>query len=442
LVDLQKISDHCTFVAKRLGLKNSAAKLAIEKVVKSQLYDTEDEVLRAVLILLYWATPTIGGKLKPLSVKVTDFTALLEGHHFSVENEDAVIEMVNAFENSLVCNFDISSLGAIGEKITHFSAKLTHSKAGGSVFIPISRVSNLPYLFSGSLQKISPLPVDLAKNDGDANAQSVVKLINGDTISVDQNVVNKILEWHQSRFGGSNDAKVLDARVRQILVPNENEDHYVSITPLYAGGISRRIGELDKEIELNGDRIEIPFGGANSQNVSVHGRHLKNVWLFDTPSIDRDIKSAYTVALRGYWVRVDKDLAKAYSEWLQTNPTYGSDRDTLVATAIERKQSPFHRIVHEVIDRLENAMVSCEIAKELLDEKMIELGRDTPDPLPLERSILSGLMTRSAINDLTSRIVLAMTKAEIYSTESTKSRHLKVIPEIIKNRLNVTLGGE
>lgn len=444
-MNLQMIYDTCAPIAKRLGLKPNAAKIAINKVVaaneKTNEYETEDEILRASLVLIYWATPTVGGKLKPLSVTLDAFNLLLADQEFLDDSDDAVIELVNEYESSLADVFDVSALAAIGNKLTHFSAKLTHSKASGSVFIPASRISDLPYLFSASLQKTAALPVDLAKNDGDANAQSVAKLINGDASDVNPNVAAKTLAWHQARETGQLNTKILDARVRQIIIPDDDEG-YIALTPLYAGGISRRINELNADKRLNGERIKIPFGGANSQNVSVHGSYLSNVWLFSTPSSDFDIKVAWSVALKGFWVRLNKDIASEYNLWLKANPIYGSDRDSSVAEAIERKQSPFHPMIHDVINDVENAMLSCEAAKELLDEKMVELNRNVSDLNPLERSLLAGVMTESAIKDLTNRIIKAMSHAEVFSNENTKSRHLRVIPEIIKNRLNVTLGGE
>jgi len=446
-VNLQIVSDVCVPVAKRLGLKPNTVKLASDKVEaldeKGENKLTEEEFLRSVLMLVYWAAPSVGGKLKPLSVSFTDFVQLMDAHIFSVDHENDMMAVVNAYEDSLANSFDISSLTLIGDKLTHFSAKLTHSKASGSVFIPTSRISDLPYFFSGSLQKTAPLPVDLAKNDGDAIAQSVAKLINGDTTSsVNKSVSTKTLMWHQSRPGHQLNTKSIDARLRQIIVPNESDGGYVSLSPLYAGGISRRINELNVERKLNGERIQIPFGGANSQNVSVHGQNLSNVWLFNTPSPDYDIKVAWAIALKGYWVRIDKAIAKDYSDWVQLNPIYGSDRDTLVAEEMERKQSPFHPMIHDVINDVETTMLRCEAAKESLEEKMVDLNIELTDLNPLERSLLSGSMTEAAIKDVTNRILKAMAKAEVFSNENTKSRHLRVIPEIIRKRLKVTLGGE
>lgn len=427
-------------MAKRLGLKPTVIKNAIDKVSKHIETENEDDLLRATLIQLYWATPTIGGRLRPLSVKFDDFVNFLSDCIFSVDNEQVVIDTINSFEDTLVNDFDVSSLNLMGEKLTHFSAKLTHSKATGSVFVPGNRTSDLPYLFSGSLQKTAPLPVDLTKNDGDANAQSIVKLLNGDSANINFDVAKKMTDWYQSKKHQEKSTQTIDARIRQIMLPKE-DGSYCIVSPLYAGGISRRINELANEKKLNGDRIQIPFGGANPQNVSVHGQYLKYVWLFDTPTIDRNIRVAYIIAFRGYWVSIDKNIATAYSDWVQQNPNYGSDRNTLESREIERKQSPFYPMIHKIIDRLESTIQECEIAKDAITQKMEEIGKNHDEINPLEQSILSGLFTEAAVNDLTSRIIRAMNKSEIYATESTRARHLKVIPEIIKSRLQITLGG-
>lgn len=113
-------------------------------------------------------------------------------------------------------------------------------------------------------------------------------------------------------------------RARQLLLPKEGG--YVAVTPLTAGGVSRklraRVRQHNEQLKEAPDdsRRRIPFavfglGGSNPQNVGSLVRDMQRPLVFFAPTENRQVKAILALHFQGVCIRLPRPLLRAFRDW-------------------------------------------------------------------------------------------------------------------------------
>lgn len=393
---------------------------------QSPLFDQEDpagevafskrEFLWCVVMDALWQSKLVGKVINPLLSQgkgKQEFRDLLQASGVTLDiilNEPVVVlKVVQEIADSK--GGDTGDLEDLSSVIVHFSAKLTHTSAKGGVFISRDRVSDLPYLFSGSIQRFDRVPVDRLASASDTRASSIAKALNkSEGTPYSENALSKMDAWDASRVTGDGATASIDPRLRQIIVPSD--DDYVVLVPMYAAGLSFVLEKHSKKIidekpiTSFGGRKYV-FGGGNSQNITVLGSCIKNAWYYRLPDTSIDIRKAKAILHKGIAIKVDKKLVKLYATWLKNNEKFGQDRDTLKARELEA--SSLHPVFIVPLEDISSAIESISVARaEMGVEFEKKMDVDLSDLPFLTSVIVSGSIDMSFIKELSSRVTAAI----------------------------------
>lgn len=418
-------------VAKRLGIPNPAG--AVRELLAAK---KEGETpVRSSLLTLYWRSH-FGTRAKAVGIKIDAYPDLFDGINVSLDDEAAVEEVTSQLESGF-SSVDASYFDRNLDDIIHFSSKWTHSSASGSVFVPVTRTSRLPYLFSATIQSTGvALPVDLPQNGG---PRRLIEVINGEAKDI-QPYDSAVLDWHKSRPGRVVSGRRVDSRVRQILIPRDGG--YVSISPLHAAGISRIIAGVRAEKReageyLGGANLPLRIGGDKSFNVTSH-RGVTSTALYHLPSVDTAIPLLKRILHKGFVARVPKATIIAYVKWYAVGPGSMQDRDTVAARLFERKTSPLYPIIYSAIASISEAISIVAPVLDRLSEEELALVDDSS---PLARGIIFGRFPADAVEELTAQIkrmiVREMRNVGASYTHATDSRHQTAVEELFRDKFKV-----
>lgn len=145
-------------------------------------------------------------------------------------------------------------------------------------------------------------------------------------------------------------------RMKQVLLPSQEEDGYISLSPLHAPGLSTRLrGLLKKEADTRPDGVRkrpmlaLSIGGKNPQNLGLRIRDMQRIPVFEAPAVDPRIQQAYRLQHKGTSLHPDQTLLQTFYEvrnaWLsqraaqhkavQTAAWRSRERELLEAMAVE-----------------------------------------------------------------------------------------------------------
>lgn len=116
----------------------------------------------------------------------------------------------------------------------------------------------------------------------------------------------------------------ISLRARQLLLPRQGG--YVAVTPLSAGGVSRKIRETvrthnERLREIPNDHLQrIPLalfglGGSNPQNVGALVRDMQHPLVFFAPTENRQLRAALALHFRGIAIRLPYPLLYEFRVW-------------------------------------------------------------------------------------------------------------------------------
>lgn len=198
---------------------------------------------------------------------------------------------------------------AVYDHATEFVGKLVHSDARTPALIHRGGTTALPHLSSRSLARSGcALPLDQIKNDSTGTFQRILKLLNDDALVQSSQAPQEALDavkrgaeraLHERAQGVP--VHSVDHRLRQILLPICDKN-YIAVSPLPATGMAAvlkqvaaqylqqnpdvqqsmtpkadnaHIAEVKKEQRKKYlDRLEIPYGGSKTQNVSLQAASI------------------------------------------------------------------------------------------------------------------------------------------------------------------------
>jgi hypothetical protein len=430
----------------------SPDKFSLQKILKIGFSIENALILHRSLSNLLWDFKS--RDLRSVFCQKDDFLKKIS--MFEINSEDlslAVVfvdEIVKEYKSAITTESLDQSLNPF---IIHFSQKLTHTKTFGGVFIPASRKSNLPYLFSGSIQQTinQNIPADIAIKN---NVSTSISIINGKNKEDAENPIHKnLIDWYESKLKNEVNCDFVDSRLTQLILPKD-DGLYVAVTPLSAGGIlsimnDRSYGELTGEDGktviksiFQGSKLKLPIGGANPVNVSLHTSNIQNAWLHRTPEQSDQIRRALSVFYRGFRIFLDKKLLTEYALWLNNSKDFVNDRDTVKARDLELKTSVLYKLISKVAKDLNSSIDDFDGSRLQIVEK-INSGDRSNFGL-IEKCIFEGEFNEAGITALTNKIIqrLSMNSdgiAIVYS-EQTRSRHKTSIADILKEKISFRNG--
>lgn len=216
-----------------------------------------------------------------------------------------------------------------------FSHKTINSNipAGGIRLSPAQGLK-LPYVSARTLLGAGQaLPLDYVANSG-KTATAVKQLHqvdeNRSSAPAEESRLLQEILLKASKVGREIGTQAVSIRARQLLLP-KGDGHYVAVTPLSAGGVSRIIRKLSREHEElrrehpDGDqsglqRIPVAvfgLGGAKSQNVGALAKSMQRPLVFFAPHEDREIKAALALHFQGAPIRLPRVLLRGFRDWSQ-----------------------------------------------------------------------------------------------------------------------------
>lgn len=378
-----------------------------------------------------------------------------EGQGLDLLSEEGMTEAIKQCQQALLPDCRITDL-------CHFKGKITNSNSNGSVFVPASRQSSLPYLFSGSLQRIRPLPPDLA---GGAGSVAIIKVLCGEgTDSADPAFVSAIENAYASLPPVTVERELnhIDARLRQIVIPwtwsrpSSSPQHpsqpddpdgtdktgcdgydYVTLIPMYSAGAARIIHEEVRVIQQARKETRAAWeaaqkehkkdpskpapgqaperhkyiktlpngiGGANTQNVTAHHAVADTLYFPCEIREDRSIRIALSVFHRGFRPRLNKTLVGQYSKKLGDGGEYRSDRITEKSIDIHLKLG-LRDIAKDVLNQVRDCMTACDshAAKDVIQQRLNDGLQAAEDPVT--HALINGHLNDDALTALADRIV-------------------------------------
>ncbi|PPC84688.1 MAG: hypothetical protein CTY38_01175 [Methylotenera sp.] len=208
-------------------------------------------------------------------------------------------------------------------RLCHFTAKAVNSNTEGGIRLPADTLIKLPYV-SVSTLGAKKVPLDY------------IKMIEPDSLAAKALYHGYISPKHNAHHQGGmvdlDDLRGKNVRLRQTIIKDDNEG-YLSITPLHSAGLSLLIGlkmratldtefELKDEARLNSEKHQIrsiplalmSFGGTKKNNVGAHAYWLSNPLFLAAPTESYEVRSAYRFYFKGPQVKVSHDALRQYLE--------------------------------------------------------------------------------------------------------------------------------
>lgn len=305
-------------------------------------------------------------------------------------------------------------------RLCHFNGKITNSNAGGFVYVSPERKSNLPYLFTPSIQNDIPVPPDLMGN----GANTIIKIMQDPTVRdkyTDEQVeyVEKLRSQHPT---GDFGMESIDPRMRQIVLPSTDVG-YVNLIPMGSAGVAAYIIDqyysMEQKARLNAGRAANQIGGANVQNVSSHIQ-ISTSLIFPPPmNSSRSAQTAYRIYYRGFNPVIPRDLLNTYARNIGSGGHYKTDRVTGKSIEIHLK-SGLAPIIHDVFRQLKRAMEACVEHKHALDK--LDDGNGFKGHKALDRAIIEGYVPQEHANNMAARIVKTLERM----TVGASSNHIPI----------------
>lgn len=232
---------------------------------------------------------------------------------------------------------------AVVTKAGHFSGKLTHSSASDTGLLSSQSDTSQPHFSSRLLHRHgTPIRLDQVVNDSTGSFQRVALFLEKGCSAVDDiPLVAETLtrDMRMALEAGAREGlavlcaqgrqvTVVDHRLRQVVLPDG--EGFVALTPLGAGGISELLKNADFHAKSPDDaqseetcdldpieeeptttesaeseegqknptrafleRVTLPVGGANPQNITLMGFAVQDFFLFRAPQYDRSSSRLY-----------------------------------------------------------------------------------------------------------------------------------------------------
>lgn len=223
-------------------------------------------------------------------------------------------------------------------ELVHFSFKTVNSNiAAGGVRLGEKDIMRLPYLSVRTLlQGKHQIPLDYQKNTG--NIATVVKQI-GMARQNQAPVAEgaEILALLDAETGAAAcfGMEAVSPRMRQLLLPRQPVPEpgattdYVAISPVGCGGLNTLVNavvathnEQAREAKGKGNLVRLkqanlPFGGANPQNVGSLVRAMQTPLFFAPPQETPEIRKALALHYRGAKPRLSGKLMQAWFDWFK-----------------------------------------------------------------------------------------------------------------------------
>ncbi len=164
-------------------------------------------------------------------------------------------------------------------------------------------------------------------------------------------------------------------RARQLLLPKEGG--YVAVTPLTAGGVSRK---LRAQVRQHNERLKetpddtqrrIPaavfgLGGSNPQNVGSLVRDMQRPLVFFAPSENRQVKDILALHFQGVLISLPRPLLRDFRDWcIDCRRRHGGITPTNMTTR-DNEIVLIRRIAQAVLDQGEAARQRLLAHRELL----------------------------------------------------------------------------
>lgn len=217
----------------------------------------------------------------------------------------------------------------------HFSFKTTNSNiAGGGIRLSQDQAINLPYLSARTLLADGiNIPVDYFSGATAAGAFKAIKAAvlhdedSGVSAEAMQQVQHLLTSLAKTPFSAGTD--VVSMRMRQILIPLDSAEQYVSFSPLTAAGlcalINREVDSHNQAVKVHNttaqadDRLRrlntahLGIGGSNPQNVGAWVRDMQRPLFVGAPKNNTDLRHAMKVFYHGFKWYVASDLMQQYA---------------------------------------------------------------------------------------------------------------------------------
>lgn len=221
-------------------------------------------------------------------------------------------------------------------RLVTFSHKTANSNAPpGGIRLSASQALKLPYVSARTLLGAGETPaLDYPANAG--KTATAVKQLNqlGDDASpapLEEARQLRAMLTEATAQGCEIGTHKVSMRARQLLLPGP-DGGYRAVTPLSAGGVSRRIRETvrahnehvrDAKRENAPDsehlrRIPLAvfgLGGSNPQNVGSLVRDMQRPLVCFAPTEDRQVKAALALHFQGLAIRLPREPMHAFRAW-------------------------------------------------------------------------------------------------------------------------------
>lgn len=214
-------------------------------------------------------------------------------------------------------------------ELVTFSHKTVNSNAPqGGIRLAPEQGLKLPYLSARTLLGTGQTPaLDYVANKGKmATAVKQLNLLQEGFDAAPPDEARRILAalTKAATEGAEIGTERVSLRARQLLLPKA--DGYVAVTPLTAGGVSRK---LRAKVREHNDRLRetrdeaqryirfaiLGLGGSNPQNVGSLVRDMQRPLIFFAPTENRQLKAALALHFQGVRIRLPRPLLRSFRDW-------------------------------------------------------------------------------------------------------------------------------
>lgn len=224
------------------------------------------------------------------------------------------------------------------EQSVHVSFKTTNSNIeGGGIRLSQDQALDLPYVSARTLLADGvQIPLDYHTN---GTVASTFKAIKAATLhSTDSDFAHESLDQirqqladitHRAFATGTDQVSI---RMRQILIPRDCPNQYVSFSPLTAAGVCALVNHAvdahntplkglspDERSRAGLRRLNtahLGIGGSNPQNVGAWVREMQRPLLVGAPKNNSDLRHALKIFYQGFSWSVPSDLLDEYAKLL------------------------------------------------------------------------------------------------------------------------------
>ena len=219
----------------------------------------------------------------------------------------------------------------------------------------------------------------------------------------------------------SNGAEVVDARLRQVLLPSQGD--YVAITPLHSAGLSMLINAAVKREKEKGLEAKqqygyrkpalFPVGGSKPQNVGLRTRELGRPLVFRAPVQHQATRLAYAYHFKGISLVPPRPLIAAYRIWLHTQRQASRGPDGEVKFGITGTHATRGEESDFITKMVEAVLARAKNASELLAHSKFTPLVDKQVDAPVAALLDSGAQYPGWEIEVANRILRGIANAEL-----------------------------